>query len=131
MVTDSEQVGETMHPSFEIVRTAIDNNEVDQLTVEELTTIKNLFSTGTGTYKVISGNITALKPPVKVLGIHKKLDKAFIDYVASCQKMVESIKAEEGTVDVDMFNESEKEQDAATDAISFSIQRITELIMKR
>ena len=131
IVTDSEKVGEEMNPSYEIVRHAIDDGKVSDLTVEQLTEIKNQFSTGTEHYRVMENALTQLKAPVKVLGIHKKLEKAFNDYVEGCQEMVDSIDAEHGKVDSEAFDLSEAKQDAATDGISFCIQRITQIIMNK
>ena len=73
--------------------------------------------------------IKDLRPPTRVLGIHKKLEKAYSQYVLACQSMVESITDE--SVDVNQFNESETKQDARNgydcflysthDAITFKI----------
>lgn len=131
VVTESENVGEKMNPSYEIVRNAIDADKLSDLTVEQLTEIKNKFSTGTEEYRVMENSLLHLKAPVKVLGIHKKLEKAFKDYVEGCQEMIDSIDAEHATVDVEAFNTSEVKQDEATDSISFCIQRITQIIMNK
>lgn len=131
VVTESENVGEKMNPSYEIVRNAIDEDKLSDLTVEQLTEIKNQFSTGTEEYRVMENSLLHLKAPVKVLGIHKKLEKAFKDYVEGCQEMIDSIDAEHATVDVEAFNTSEVKQDEATDSISFCIQRITQIIMNK
>ncbi|MGY3703654.1 hypothetical protein BW731_10400 [Vagococcus martis] len=131
VVTESENVGEKMNPSYEIVRKAIDDNELSELTVEQLTEIKNQFTTGTEAYRVMENSLLHLKAPVKVLGIHKKLEKAFKDYVEGCQEMIDSIDAENAKVDSEAFDLSEAKQDAATDGISFCIQRITQIIMNK
>ena len=131
IVTDSEQVGEKMNPSYEIVRTAIDEDKLSDLTTEQLTEIKNIFTSGTEEYRVMENVLIHLKSPVKVLGIHKKLEKAFKDYVEGCQEMIDSIDAENAKVDVEAFNTSESKQDTATDSISFCIQRITQIIMNK
>ncbi|MGX4686431.1 hypothetical protein JNUCC83_05955 [Vagococcus sp. JNUCC 83] len=131
IVTESEKVGEQMNPSYEIVRKAIDEDKLSNLSVEQLTEIKNQFSTGTEEYRVMENSLLHLKAPVKVLGIHKKLEKAFKDYVEGCQEMVDSIDAEHAKVEVEAFNTSEIKQDEATDSISFCIQRITQIIMNK
>ena len=120
-----------MNPSYEIVRNAIDEDKLSDLTFEQLTEIKNQFSTGTEEYRVMENSLLHLKAPVKVLGIHKKLEKAFKDYIEGCQEMIDSIDAEHATVDVEAFNTSEVKQDEATDSISFCIQRITQIIMNK
>ena len=76
IVTESEKVGEKMNPSYEIIRTAIDEGNLSDLTVEQLTDIKSRFSEGTEEYRVMENTLSHLKAPVRVLGIHKKLEKA-------------------------------------------------------
>lgn len=60
-----------MNPSYEKVRTAIDDNKVANLSKEELTEIKELFLSGTNKYRELLAEITSLKAPAKVIGIHK------------------------------------------------------------
>ncbi|MGO2082443.1 hypothetical protein [Vagococcus sp.] len=129
-ITESETIGETMNDSFEIIRSAIDNKKIADLKPEQLKEIHAIFSAGTDRYRVILAKLQGIKPPVKVIGIHKKLEKAYEQYVASCQEMVDSILVDKGTVDSDHFDSSENHQDEATDMIAFSVQRITSLIMK-
>lgn len=131
VVTDSEKVGEKMNPSYELIRQAIDTDKLNDLTVDELRDTVALFTEGTNEYREMDKSLKSLKAPVRVIGIHKKLEKAFTDYVAGCQEMIDSINAESGTVDVDKFNTSEIRQDEATDTISFCIQRMTTIVMNR
>ena len=129
VVTTSENVGEEMNPSYEKVRTAIDNDKLSDLTTDELKEVKELFLSGTNKYRELLAEITSLKAPAKVIGIHKKLEKSFTEYVEGCQEMVDSIDAEAASVNVELFNTSETKQDEATDTISFCIQRVTQLVL--
>ncbi|RSU00297.1 hypothetical protein CBF37_02150 [Vagococcus vulneris] len=128
IVTESENIGEEMNDSYEVIRQAIDSNKVDSLDTATLTSVHDVFMQGTAKYDVLVEEIAKLKAPVKVLGIHKKFQKSFDTYVVACKDMVEAVT--ESGVDVNGFNTSEANQDAATDEIAFSIQRITQLIMK-
>lgn len=129
IVTTSEEIGELMNSSYETVRTAIDTDKVADLTNEQLKETQELFLSGTKKYRVLLAEIKGLKAPIKVIGIHKKLEKSFETYVAGCQEMVDSINLEEKSVNKEQFNTSEAKQDEATDEISFCIQRITQLVM--
>lgn len=129
IVTASEEVGEEMNPSYEVVREAIDNGKVSELTEEQLKSTHELFLNGTSKYRNLLAEIKGLKAPVKVMGIHKRLEKAFEVYVEGCQEMIESIELEQLSVNTEKFDASEKKQDEATDNISFCIQRITQLVM--
>ncbi|QIL47097.1 hypothetical protein G7082_00420 [Vagococcus hydrophili] len=129
IVTTSEEIGELMNPSYETIRTAIDSKKLADLTSEQLKETKELFMSGTDKYRTLLAEIKGLKAPVKVIGIHKKLEKSFETYVFGCQEMVDSINVEETSVNQEQFNTSETKQDEATDEISFCIQRITQLVM--
>ena len=131
IVKETETVGETMNPHFEEVRTALDDKKAADLTKEQLATVKEQFTVGTEKYREMSEAIAKLKAPVRVIGIHKKMEKAYSEYVASCDLMVQSIDAESGTINEEQFNQSEEEQDETTDTIAFCIQRMTSLLMKK
>lgn len=129
IVTDTEVIGGEMHPYFEEVRTALDTDE-SKLTVGTLTAVHENFSEGTAKYQELATLISNQKVPVKVMGIHKKLEKSYAAYVAACQKMVDSIDPENGKVDRVAFDASEAEQDEVSGTVAFCIQRITGLLSK-
>ena len=130
IVKKTEEIGETMNPYFEEVRTAIDQEQLDALTTEKLTDVHARFAEGTESYDAMAKTIKALKPPAKVIGIHKKLEKSYEVYVEACREMVASIDVANKTVDQEKFNSSEEKQDETTDSIAFCIQRMTSLLMK-
>ena len=130
MVKETEEIGETMHPKYQVIREAIDQNKTADLSSEELTEISGLFKEGTKKYQLILKKISQLRPPAKVMGIHKNFEKAYISYVAGCEEMIQSITTKDG-VDVALFNASEEKQDKATENISSAIQKITNLLLKK
>lgn len=130
LVTETETIGETMNPDFEIIRNAIDSDQLASLSTEKLAEIHANFSQGTAKYVEFLAIIKGLKAPVKVIGIHKKLEKGYGEYVAGCQEMVNAIDPENQQVDVPAFNAAESKQDETTDTIAFCIQRMTSLVMK-
>ena len=71
--------------------------------------------------------IGMLKAPAKVMGNHKSFEKAYIQYVAGCQEMTDSLLPK---VNEEAFNAAEKKQNAATDTIYKTIQKITNLLLK-
>lgn len=130
IVKETETIGETMNPYFEEVRNVIDNGTVDQLSTDKLTEVHENFAKGTASYQGLLDTIKGLKAPAKVIGIHKKLEKAYTDYVAGCQEMVDAVNPSAATVDSAAFDDAEKKQDETTDTIAFCIQRMTSLLMK-
>ncbi len=53
MVKETEEIGETMHPKYQVVREAIDQNKTADLSTQELTEISELFKEGTKKYQLI------------------------------------------------------------------------------
>lgn len=130
IVKETEAIGETMNPYFEEVRNALDENKADTLSVDKLTEVHDSFVKGTASYQSLLETIEGLRAPAKVIGIHKKLEKSYTDYVAGCQEMVDAINPSEGSVNQVKFDEAECKQDETTDTIAFCIQRMTNLLMK-
>ena len=130
IVKDTETIGESMNPFFEEVRTALDTDQVASLGAGKIGEIKTNFTAGVAQYDAMLTTIKGLRPPAKVLGIHKKLEKSFSSYVASCQAMVDALDSEAGTVAQAQFDQAEKEQDEQTDSIAFCIQRMTSILLK-
>ncbi|MFV0557613.1 MAG: hypothetical protein ACK5MW_03115 [Enterococcus sp.] len=128
IVKETEEIGEGMNPSYEEIRQAIDEGTVAEVTPGRLAEITELFASGTTKYKLLLKQIKQLKAPAKVMGIHKKLERSYLEYVAGCEEMTLSLQ--EGKVDVHGFEAAEKKQDEATDQISFAIQRLTSLLLK-
>lgn len=53
MVKETEEIGEQMHPKYQVIREAIDQKKTEDLSPEELAEIVHLFEEGTKKYRVI------------------------------------------------------------------------------
>lgn len=130
IVKETEDVGEKMHEHYEEIRTAIDNETTTDISSERLAEIQTIFRKGTHEYQLMLEKVSKLRPPAQVMGIHKKFERSYIEYLAGCNEMVLSLDPEKG-VDVDLFNKSEEKQDKATDDLSFAITRMSNLLLKK
>lgn len=130
VVQDTEKIGESMNSYYEELRSAIDDNKVEELSKEKLAEIKEVFEGGTKKYELIMKKIEQLRPPVKVIGIHKKLERSYLEYIAGCKEMTMSLDTENG-IDTKLFDSSEEKQDKATDDISFCITKMSNTLMKK
>jgi len=128
IVKNTEAIGEEMHPCYEEIRQAIDKEELAAISDERLAEIVTIFKEGTNQYTAMQQTVSTLRPPARVMGIHKKFERAYTEYVQGCEEMIASL---ENGIDVAAFDRAEIKQDAATDAISFSIQRMTSLLLKK
>ncbi|MBO0469718.1 hypothetical protein JZO66_04105 [Enterococcus sp. DIV0242_7C1] len=130
IVKETEEVGEKMNEYYEEVRKAIDEDKVTELAPERIVEIQRIFQDGTKEYETMLEKVSQLRPPARVMGIHKKFERSYIEYLAGCNEMILSLDPEKG-IDVDLFNASEEKQDKATDDISFAITRMSNLLLKK
>lgn len=130
VVKETEETGEKMNPNYEKIRQAIDEDKLADLSSEVLAETIALFKEGTSAYKILLERLTKLRAPAKAMGLHKKLEKAYKDYIAGCEEMILSIDPEKG-VDKESFDLSEKKQDEASDTIMFSIEKISNILLKK
>lgn len=128
IVKNTEAIGEEMNPCYEEIRQAIDKEDVASISDERRDAIVSLFKEGTNQYVAMQQTVRTLRPPARVMGIHKKFERSYNDYVQGCEEMIASL---ENGIDVAAFDAAEQKQDEATDAISFSIQRMTSLLLKK
>lgn len=129
LVQDTEAVGEKMHPKYMIIREAIDQSELAKLDANTVDEIIQTFEVGTKEYEQMLNKLNGLRPPARILGLHKRLYAAYRNYVAGCQAMITSLQ--QTPIDVEGFNVAEKQQDEATDTIGSAIQRMMMLLLKR
>ena len=130
IVKETEEIGEKMNVYYEEIRSAIDEDKVTDLSPERIAEIHTLFENGTKEYAILLERASQLRPPARVMGIHKKFERSYIEYLEGCNEMVASLDAEKG-IDVALFNNSEEKQDKATDDISFAITRMSNLLLKK
>ncbi|ALS00043.1 hypothetical protein ATZ33_01180 [Enterococcus silesiacus] len=130
IVKETEEVGEKMNDYYEEVRKAIDEGKVTELAPERIAEIQRIFQDGTKEYTTMLEKVSQLRPPARVMGIHKKFERSYIEYLAGCNEMILSLDPEKG-IDVELFNNSEEKQDKATDDISFAITRMSNLLLKK
>lgn len=130
IVKTTEDIGEVMNPYYEEVRQAIDKNKVNDLTAERIAEIQAKFKEGTEKYELMLKKVGTLKPTPQVLGIHKKFQHAYTEYVAGCNEMILATDPETG-IDADLFNASEEKQDQATDELTFAITRMSNILLKK
>ena len=91
IVQDTEEIGDTLNPQYEEVRQAIDADKVNELTAEKLAAIVDTFEKGTAKYVAMYTQVSKLRPPAQVLGIHKKFENSYKMYVEGCQAMIASL----------------------------------------
>lgn len=131
IVETTEQTGEDMSPYYEELRVAMDDNKVSEITPERFDEIVEKFKEGTDIYRNLSEQIMRMQPPVKVIGIHKKLERTYLEYVVGCQEMIDSMNIETHSVDQVAFDAAEAKQDETSETITFCITRMTQILLNK
>lgn len=129
VIQKTEDTGGEMNTNFEKLRTAIDNDSVAALGQATLTEIKTTFQRGTDVYLSNLNELQQAPVPVRLLGRHKQLVAAYRNYQQACQAMVDAIDADGVSVNVDVFNESEREQENMMTKVTSTTQRIMATVM--
>ncbi|MCF1632434.1 hypothetical protein [Tetragenococcus koreensis] len=126
IVKDTEEIGETMNPNYEEIRALIDEGKSAELTEERQLAAVEVFKEGTAKYCDLLKSLSSLRAPARIMGVHKKFERAYQTYVDGCEDMIESIA---NGIDIEAFDVAEQKQDEATDAIAASLQKMTSLLM--
>ena len=128
VISDTEEMGSKMHPYYESLRQAIDNNEA--VSTEELAKVQTIFEEGCETYDTYQAKVEKLQAPVKLMGLHKKFVNAYIAYVKACHDMLEATNPEQG-LNVEAFNQAEKDQDEYSQKVSQAVARMATMAMRK
>ncbi|WP_172188839.1 hypothetical protein [Lentilactobacillus kribbianus] len=128
VIDSTSKNGSDLNDDFELVRNAIDNDKVAEIGSEKLLAIKQHFQSGTDVYQNNLQKLEAVATPVKLIGRQKQMISAYRSYAQACQIMTNSILPDENTIDVDAFNQSEKDQEAAIAKVSDYTTRIMNML---
>lgn len=108
IIDSTQSNGEDLNADYEVLRKSIDDKTVSDLGSDRLTQIKTHFQSGTDKYQDNVNKLEQAPVPVKILGKHKILVRAYADYANACQDMTDSLNPEDASIDAKKFNRSEK-----------------------
>ncbi len=128
VIDSTQDNGTDLNGDYEALRKAIDSNSVSELGAEKLSEIKAHFQSGTDKYQDNVNKLEQAPVPVKVLGRHKMLIRAYEDYAQACQAMTDSVEPDAGTVNTVQFNQAEKDQESSIEKVSNATTRIMSML---
>ncbi len=129
VIESTEKMGEQLNPLFEKLRKAVDDDAVAQMVPAEFNDIQMEFSDGTEQYQKNLAQLKKVQVPVRLIGRHRNLLAAYETYTNACAAMTTSLNIDDQTIDVDTFNQAEKDQEAAMERVSGDVQRIMSVVM--
>lgn len=129
VIESTEKMGETLNPSFEKLRQAIDTDAVAKMVPAEFNDIQMEFSDGTEQYQKNLDQLKKALVPVRLIGRHRNLVAAYEAYTNACAAMTNSLNVTDQTIDVPAFDQAEKDQEAEMTRVSNDVQRIMNMVM--
>ena len=115
-----------LNPEFEVLRKALDRDQVDKVDPVRYKRYIADFKRGTTDYQKLADQLKKAKAPARMMGTHLSLVSSFNKYVEGCQMMSESIN-EDQTIDRQKFDDAEKIQDENMDKFSKLMQKLTQI----
>lgn len=126
VVSTIEENQDLLNPEFEILRKALDRDQVDKVDPIRYKRYMHDFEKGTDDYQKLAAQLKKAKAPARLMGTHLSLVSTFNKYVDGCQMMSDSIN-EDQTIDRQKFDDAEKIQDENMDKFSKLMQKLTQL----
>ncbi|MFC6169196.1 hypothetical protein [Loigolactobacillus jiayinensis] len=128
LIQTTERLTGDLNGDYELLKSAISTDTVDDISNDQWTSIKANFKRGVAEYEANLATVKAVRPPAKALGIHHLLLSAYTDYVAGCAQMAASVDDKAHTIDVAAFKAAEKQQDDSSLALNKQIARIAQIL---
>ncbi|WP_318767133.1 hypothetical protein [Lactiplantibacillus carotarum] len=129
VIESTEKMGEQLNPSFEKLRKALDADAVAKMVPAEFSDIQMEFSDGTEQYQKNLAQLKKAQVPVRLIGRHRNLLDAYEAYTNACAAMTASLNVDNQTIDLEAFNQAEKDQEAQMEHVSSDVQRIMNMVM--
>jgi len=129
VIESTEKMGEELNPSFEKLRKAVDDEAVAKMVPAEFNDIQMSFADGTEQYQKNAELLKKASVPARLIGRHRNLLAAYEAYAAACAAMTASLNIADQRVDVDAFNQAEKDQETEMAHVSNDVQRIMSMVM--
>lgn len=126
VVSTIEETQDMLNPEFEILRKALDRDQVEKVDPVKYKRYLSDFKKGTADYQKLADQLKKGKAPAKMMGTHLSIVSTFRKYVDGCQMMTDSLNDDQ-TIDRQKFDDAEKIQDDNMDKFSKLMQRLTQV----
>lgn len=126
VVSTIQETQDLLNPEFEVLRKALDRDQVEKVDPVRYKRYKHDFEKGTEDYQKLATQLKKGKAPARMMGTHLSLVSTFSKYVDGCQMMSDSINDDQ-TIDRQKFDDAEKIQDENMDKFSKLMQKLTQM----
>lgn len=126
LVSTIEETQDLLNPEFEVLRKALDRDQVEKIDPIKYKRYLHDFEKGTDAYQKLAAQLKKGRAPARMMGTHLSLVSTFNKYVEGCQMMTDSLN-EDQSIERQKFDDAEKIQDENMDKFSKLMQKITQL----
>lgn len=124
VIQSTEDTGNKVAPYFEKLDAAIQADQVAQMPKAEFQEISLEFDEAVAVYQDAATKMQKMAVPVRMIGLHKTMEKTFTAYAQATQVMADALDVENQTIDMDAFKQSEADQDALMEKFLVQVRRI-------
>lgn len=124
VLVSTEEIATNVEPFFLKLATAMDAQDLTQLSQAEFSEIKAEFEDTVSAYQNNAQTLQHAQAPVRLLGTHKSLVKNYQNYADATQMMSDALHIADQSVDNEAFKKSEKDQEDYMGKIQTNIQKI-------
>lgn len=124
VLVSTEEIATNVEPFFSKLATAMDAQDLTQLSQAEFSEIKAEFEDTVSAYQNNAQTLQHAQAPVHLLGTHKSLVKNYQNYADATQMMSDALHIADQSVDNEAFKKSEKDQEDYMGKIQTNIQKI-------
>ncbi|MDR3242306.1 MAG: hypothetical protein LBT37_09070 [Lactobacillaceae bacterium] len=129
IIQTTEDAGTAVADYFVKLKTALDADKLSEMPKAEFEEIAAEFDDVVEIYKQADADLTALKAPVRLIGVQGSLVKTFRAYYEATIVMAESLNIAEQTIDLPAFEQSEKDQDQLIEEFMKQVRRAFQMVM--
>jgi hypothetical protein len=106
----TEDTGEKTSPYFDKLDEALQADKLADMSKADFQEIATAFDDAVDIYQDAASNLSAVKAPARVIGMHKALAQVFQEYADATQAMADALDVDKQAVDLEAFRNSETQQ---------------------
>lgn len=124
VLTKTQETADHVSPFFVKLDEAKEAGKLADMEKADFVEIKAEFDDAVENYQANAKTLAALQVPVRFMGVHKTLAKAYADYANATQMMADSLNEKDQSINEADFKQSEEDQATFLNKIQAQVSKI-------
>ncbi|MBS9338509.1 chemotaxis protein [Fructobacillus sp. M2-14] len=124
VLTKTQETADHVSPFFVKLNDAKEAGKLADMDKAAFVEIKAEFDDAVSNYQENAKTLAGLQVPVRFLGVHKTLAKAYQDYANATEMMADSLNEKDQTINEANFKQSEEDQATFLNKIQAQVAKI-------